>query len=222
MLRDDHENRRLSPGLPRLCNAPGRIDPGRQRVLQFADASSGREQPGESRLRMLRIVRKGDRHDPRISRCRCASRRLRGAFLEGRADGIIPGETLKGFVHQVARDHAGAEIEIFGLALCQRMLAASSGYRVASRSRAALVSDGRRRQSTGSSLRRRQSRAADHGGNQQRHADRRGLRHRSARADAHLELPPRRRRPGRTMGRRMPCSRCSSALSVRWTCITQT
>jgi urate oxidase len=50
---------------------------------------------------------------------------LTAAFLEGRADGIIPGETLKRFVHQLARDYAGAEIEIFGLALCQRVLDAN-------------------------------------------------------------------------------------------------
>ena len=78
---------------------------------------------GESRLRMLRIVRRGDRHDPRDL---TVSIRLEGdfspAFLEGRSGGVIPGETLKSFVHQIARDHAVAEIEAFGLALCRRVL----------------------------------------------------------------------------------------------------
>jgi urate oxidase len=73
---------------------------------------------------MLRIVRRGDRHDPRDM---AVSVRYEGglaaAFLEGRADGI-PGETLKRFVHQAARDHAGAEIETLGLALCHRVLEA--------------------------------------------------------------------------------------------------
>ena len=72
---------------------------------------------------MLRIVRKGDRHDPRDL---TVSVRFEGgfdsAFVEGRRGGVIPGETLKSFVHQVAREHAGAEIEMFGLALCRRML----------------------------------------------------------------------------------------------------
>lgn len=74
---------------------------------------------------MLRVVGRGDRHDPRDL---TVSIRFEGdfapAFLEGRASGLIPGETLKTFVHRVARDQAGAEIEQFGLALCERMLEA--------------------------------------------------------------------------------------------------
>ena len=49
------------------------------------------------------------------------------AFLEGRPDGIMPGETLKTLVHETAREHAGAEIEALGLALCQRVLDDASG-----------------------------------------------------------------------------------------------
>lgn len=80
---------------------------------------------GESRLRMLRIVRKGDRHDPHDL---TVSVRFEGgfaaAFLEGRSDGVIPGEALKGLVYRVARDHGGGEIEQFGLALCRHFLEA--------------------------------------------------------------------------------------------------
>jgi urate oxidase len=72
---------------------------------------------------MLRIVRRGDRHDARDL---TVSIRFEGnfatAFLDGRPDGIIPGETLKTFVHKTARDHAGAEVEVLGLALCRRVL----------------------------------------------------------------------------------------------------
>jgi urate oxidase len=72
---------------------------------------------------MLRVVRRGDRHDPRDL---TVSIKLEGdagaAFLEGRAGSLVPGETIKRFVHQAARDHAGGEIEAFGLALCRRML----------------------------------------------------------------------------------------------------
>ena len=79
---------------------------------------------GESRLRMLRIVRRGDRHDPRDL---AVSIGFEGGFaaavLDGRADGLIPGETLKAFVHGVVREHAAGEIEALGLALCRRMLA---------------------------------------------------------------------------------------------------
>ena len=67
---------------------------------------------------MLRIVRRGDRHDARDL---TVSIRFEGdfatAYLEGRPDGIIPGETLKTFVYKIVREHAGAEIEVLGLAL---------------------------------------------------------------------------------------------------------
>ena len=76
---------------------------------------------GESRLRVLRIVRRGDRHDPRDL---TVSFRFEGefssAFLEGNADGILPGETVKNLVHAAAREHGAREIETLGLALCAR------------------------------------------------------------------------------------------------------
>lgn len=78
---------------------------------------------GESRLRVLRIVRRGDRHDPRDL---TVSFRFEGefssAFLEGNAEGILPGETVKNMVHAAAREHGAKEIETFGLALCARAL----------------------------------------------------------------------------------------------------
>lgn len=78
---------------------------------------------GESRLRMLRLVRRGDRHDPRDL---TVSVRFEGdfaaAFTEGRAAGVIPGEALKSLVHTSARQHTIGEIEPFGLDLCQRVL----------------------------------------------------------------------------------------------------
>lgn len=78
---------------------------------------------GESRLRMLRIVRRGDRHDPRDL---TVSFRFEGefssAFLDGNADGILPGETVKNLVHAAAREHGAKEIETFGLALCAQVL----------------------------------------------------------------------------------------------------
>lgn len=69
------------------------------------------------------MVRRGDRHDPRDL---TVSIRFEGdfaaAFREGRSDGVIPGETLRGVVHQVVRDHGGGEIEALGLALCGQVL----------------------------------------------------------------------------------------------------
>lgn len=72
---------------------------------------------------MLRIMRRGDRHDPKEL---VVSFRFEGdfaaAFREGRSDGLPPGETLKNLVHRTAREYGAGEIEEFGLALCDRVL----------------------------------------------------------------------------------------------------
>ena len=72
---------------------------------------------------MLRVVRRGDRHDARDLTVGC---RFEGdfadAFAGSGAAGLLPGEALKSLVHATARQHAGAEIERFGLALCDRLL----------------------------------------------------------------------------------------------------
>ena len=84
----------------------------------------GASSHGESNLRMLRVVRRGDRHDARDLTVGC---RFEGdfdaAFVEGQAPGLLPGEVLKRLVHATARSHGGGEIEQFGLALCERLLA---------------------------------------------------------------------------------------------------
>lgn len=83
----------------------------------------GASSHGESHLRMLRVVRRGDRHDARDLTVAC---RFEGdfadAFVDGRSSGLLPGEALKSLVHTTARQHAGAEIERFGLAVCERLL----------------------------------------------------------------------------------------------------
>lgn len=79
---------------------------------------------GESRLRLLRVVRRGDRHDPRDL---AVSFRFEGefssAFLEGRSDVLLPGEAIKNLMHLAAREHGAGEIEVLGLALCAAVLA---------------------------------------------------------------------------------------------------
>jgi urate oxidase len=74
---------------------------------------------------MLRLVRRGDRHDPRDL---TVSIRFEGdfaaAFREGRGEGIVPGETLKTFVYDAARSYPGADIEPLALTVCARVLAA--------------------------------------------------------------------------------------------------
>jgi urate oxidase len=83
----------------------------------------GSSSHGESRLRMLRITRRGDRHDPKEL---SVSFRFEGefasAFRDGRADGLPPGEALKNLVHRAAREYGSCEIEEFGLAVCERVL----------------------------------------------------------------------------------------------------
>ena len=78
---------------------------------------------GESRVRMLRVVRRGDRHDPHEL---TVSLRFEGdfasAFRDGQPGGVIPGEALKNLVHASATKHAGDEIECFGLELARVVL----------------------------------------------------------------------------------------------------
>jgi urate oxidase len=96
-------------------------------------ARIGSSSHGESKLRMLRLTRRGDRHDPKEL---VVSFRFEGpfatAFREGKADGLPPGETLKNLVHRTARDHGSCEIEEFGLAVCARVL---NDYPVITRTR---------------------------------------------------------------------------------------
>jgi urate oxidase len=83
----------------------------------------GASSHGESHLRMLRVVRRGDRHDARDLTVSCRFEGdFAGAFVDGHSAGLPPGEALKSLVHSTARQHAGAEIERFGMALCDRLL----------------------------------------------------------------------------------------------------
>jgi urate oxidase len=78
---------------------------------------------GEARLRILRLVRRGDRHDPREL---TISFRLEGdfepAFIDGRSDMLLPGEALKNLVYRTTREQGTREIETLGLALGNEVL----------------------------------------------------------------------------------------------------
>jgi urate oxidase len=78
---------------------------------------------GESQLRLLRIVRRGDRDDPQDL---TIALRFEGdfapAFRDGDAAGLLPGEALKNLVYKVAREERHPAIENLGLALCSRVL----------------------------------------------------------------------------------------------------
>ncbi|HEY2431484.1 MAG TPA: hypothetical protein VGI12_02350 [Vicinamibacterales bacterium] len=74
---------------------------------------------GESHLRMLRVVARGDRHDPHDLTI--------GLRFEGRLDAMVPGETVKNLVHRVVRDHEGsAPVETLAIAICEHVLGAHS------------------------------------------------------------------------------------------------
>jgi urate oxidase len=72
---------------------------------------------------MLRLVRRGDRHDPRDLTVSC---RFEGdfeaSFRDGRAEGLVPGEALKNLVYATARSDGQGDIECLGIALCGRLL----------------------------------------------------------------------------------------------------
>lgn len=78
---------------------------------------------GESQLRLLRILRRGDRDDPQDL---TIALRFEGdfaaAFRDGSAAGVLPGEALKNLVYKVAREERHPAIETLGLALCDRIL----------------------------------------------------------------------------------------------------
>jgi len=80
---------------------------------------------GESRLRMLRVIARGDRHDPRDLTI--------GLRLEGRLDQMVPGEAIKNLVHRIVReqDQAAAAIETLGLAICDAILRAHASIGLA-------------------------------------------------------------------------------------------
>jgi urate oxidase len=78
---------------------------------------------GESRLRMLRVLRRGDRHDPKD-----LTVALR---FEGDGSSMVPGETIKNLVHRIARDEDHAAIETLALSMCARILAEHRSIRLA-------------------------------------------------------------------------------------------
>jgi urate oxidase len=72
---------------------------------------------GESRLRMLRVLQRGDRQDPKD-----LTIALR---FEGSIEATVPGEAIKNLVHRVVReqDHAASQIESLALEICAGILA---------------------------------------------------------------------------------------------------
>jgi urate oxidase len=80
---------------------------------------------GESRLRMLRVLRRGNRHDPKDL---TIALRFEGSF-----ESMVPGEAIKNLVHRVVReqDYGAAAIESLGLAICEQILRRHPGIGLA-------------------------------------------------------------------------------------------
>ncbi|MDQ3071037.1 MAG: urate oxidase [Acidobacteriota bacterium] len=78
---------------------------------------------GASHIRLLRITRRGDRHDLRDL---VVSVRVEGdvadAFTKGDNELLLPADTLRNTVHAVARDESLAEVEQLGLALASHFM----------------------------------------------------------------------------------------------------
>lgn len=78
---------------------------------------------GESRLRMLRVVRRGDRHEPRDLTIALRFEGRFDAVFRGEADrSLVPGEAVKNLVHRVVRQERHDTIEDLGLAICDAVL----------------------------------------------------------------------------------------------------
>jgi urate oxidase len=65
---------------------------------------------------MLRVLQRGDRHDPKDLTI--------GLRFEGALDTMVPGEAIKNLVHRVVREqeHATAAIESLALAICAQVI----------------------------------------------------------------------------------------------------
>jgi urate oxidase len=78
---------------------------------------------GETRVRLLRVVRRGDRHDAHDL---TVTVRFDGGLAHALSDAtrgnVVPAGTLTALVHRTAREHATGEIEPFALALAARLL----------------------------------------------------------------------------------------------------
>jgi urate oxidase len=72
---------------------------------------------------MLRVMRRGDRHDPKdLTIALRFEGNFGAAFKDGDPAGLLPGEAIKNLVHRVARGQEHAAIEELGLAICERIL----------------------------------------------------------------------------------------------------
>lgn len=78
---------------------------------------------GASQIRVLRVARRGDRHDLRdLAISVSVEGELADAFTKGDNELLLPADTLRNTVNAIARDTSLAEIEQLGLALARHFM----------------------------------------------------------------------------------------------------
>jgi urate oxidase len=78
---------------------------------------------GASHIRLLRITRRGDRHDLRdLAIAVHVEGEVADAFTKGDNELLLPADTLRNTVHAIARDESLAEIEQIGMALASHFM----------------------------------------------------------------------------------------------------
>lgn len=79
---------------------------------------------GASRIRLLRVTRRGDRHDLRdLAIAVSVEGDVAEAFTKGDNELLLPADTLRNTVNAIARDQSFIEIEQLGLALASHFMA---------------------------------------------------------------------------------------------------
>lgn len=78
---------------------------------------------GASHIRLLRVTRRGDRHDLRdLVISVNVEGEVADAFTKGDNELLLPSDTLRNTVHAIARDEALTEIEHIGVALAEHFM----------------------------------------------------------------------------------------------------
>jgi urate oxidase len=78
---------------------------------------------GASRIRLLRVTRRGDRHDLRdLTVAVTVEGEVAEAFTQGDNELLLPADTLRNTVNAVARDESLGELEDLGLALADQFM----------------------------------------------------------------------------------------------------
>ena len=117
---------RLQTPDPRLQRAPapqrrtGSLESGTWSLLMNTLTSHSY---GASQIRLLRVTRRGDRHDLHdLTISVTVEGEIADAFIKGDNELLLPADTLRNTVNAIARDESLAEVELLGLALARHFM----------------------------------------------------------------------------------------------------